>query len=275
MAAAIGLPLAVWRSYVAHKQANTAERGHNNERYQKGADMLGSSVMTTRMGGVYAHERVAQEHPHEYHVQIMKLLCAFLRHRVKDGGEEAKAESKKLWLDLDATAHGPPGDGGILARKEPRLDLDAAAQTIGECRRRLAEMGRLGDIEGGFLLNLLDANLSGANLSGTNLSHARLFRASFSHNGFSKENPSDAFLARVNHSHASLKGANLTGANLSGADLTDANFDQVKGLLQEQLDTACQRPTGPRPKRLPGDRHWNELAAQMQWNKFHGPQDHG
>ena len=40
--AAIGLPLAYWRSRVAQTQADTAEQGLLNARYQKGAEMLGS-----------------------------------------------------------------------------------------------------------------------------------------------------------------------------------------------------------------------------------------
>ena len=236
-AAAIGLPLAFWRSCVAHKQANsqskqadTAERGHNNERFQKGADMLGSSVMTTRMGGVYALERVAQEHPHEYHVQIMKLLCAFLRHQAIDGGEEGEAESKELRMDLDATAHDPPGDGGIIARKELRLDLDAAAQAIGKCRKRLAKeerlakTGRLKIIEGDFLPNLVDANLAGANLSGANLSGANLTHADLTHANLSDADLSDADLTHVNLTHASVFDANLTGAHFWGANLSDASL---------------------------------------------------
>ena len=216
-AAAIGLPLAAWRSWVAHKQADTAERGHNNERYQKCADMLGNDVMTTRMGGVYAIERLAQEHPREYHVQIMKLLCAFLRHQARDGGGEAKAE-----------------------RQESLLDLDAAAQAIGECRRRLAEKGRLEGVEGDFYPDLRDANLFGANLE----------RANFSN-------------------------ANFSNANLDNADLSGAVFRQAQGLSQEQLNTACQHPDGSPPGDFPDGLTWNEVEAKKRWHNFRVLQAHG
>ncbi len=84
LAAFIGLPLAIWRSYVAHSQAETAnrqsetankqaeianrqaetsERGLRNERYQKGAEMLGSDTLATRLGGIYALERLAGSTP--------------------------------------------------------------------------------------------------------------------------------------------------------------------------------------------------------------------
>ena len=327
-ATAIGLPLAVWRSWVAHKQLDTAERGHNNERYQKGADMLGSDEMPTRMGGVYALERVAQEHPREYHVQIMKLLCAFLEHRAKDEGEEVEAESK-----------------------EPRRDLEPAARAIVECRRRLAERGLLKEIEGDFFpklgeanlsyANLSDADLSGADLSGANLSGADLARADLSGADLSRAglsgaklpgarlpgadlsraglwdaNLSDAVLSRANLSianlsdadlslanlsdadlsdahlsganlsDADLSGANLSGANLSDADLSRAdlsgaglsgasiastNFDQVKGLSQEELDNACQDQNDRPPRNLPDGLNWDEEEAIARWHDFHGP----
>ena len=78
---AVALVFAVWRSWVAHKQADTARQGLLNERYQKGAEMLGNNVLSVRLGGIYALERLAAEHPEQYHVQIMKLLCAFVRYR--------------------------------------------------------------------------------------------------------------------------------------------------------------------------------------------------
>ena len=87
VAALIALPLATWRSFVAERQANAAQKnsqiaqiGLLNERYQKGAEMLGSDVLSVRLGGIYALRRLAEEHPEEYHVQIMRLFCAYVRH---------------------------------------------------------------------------------------------------------------------------------------------------------------------------------------------------
>ena len=88
LAAIIALPLAIWRGIVADKQASaaqrqaetgleqtdTAQRSLLNERYQRGAEMLGSDVLSVRLGGIYALERLAKESPCEYHVQIMKAF---------------------------------------------------------------------------------------------------------------------------------------------------------------------------------------------------------
>ena len=78
-AAVIALPLAIWRSVVAARQVKTAQRGLLNERYQRGAEMLGSEMFSVRVGGIYALTRLAREYPGGYHTQIMRLLCSFVR----------------------------------------------------------------------------------------------------------------------------------------------------------------------------------------------------
>ena len=68
------------RILVADRQADTAQRGLLNERYQKGAEMLGSKVLAVRLGGIYALARLARDdHSGDYHTQVMSLLCAFVR----------------------------------------------------------------------------------------------------------------------------------------------------------------------------------------------------
>ena len=47
----IALVFAVWRGIVAERQSAMALRGLLNERYQKGAEMLGNPVLAVRMGG--------------------------------------------------------------------------------------------------------------------------------------------------------------------------------------------------------------------------------
>ena len=60
LAGLVALPLALWRSFVAQNQARAAQRqaftaqeGLANDRYQKGAEMLGSDVLSVRIGGIY------------------------------------------------------------------------------------------------------------------------------------------------------------------------------------------------------------------------------
>ena len=86
----IALPLAIWRSVVAARQAETAYHGLLNERYQKGSEMLGSNVLSVRLGGIFALRRLAEEHPEEYHVQIMRLFCAFVRHPIDTNDSQSE-----------------------------------------------------------------------------------------------------------------------------------------------------------------------------------------
>ena len=81
IAGLVALPLAVWRARVADRQAEAtqrqAETAHDdlrNRRYQESAAMLGSDVLAVRMAGIYALERLAEDHPEKYHIEIMKLL---------------------------------------------------------------------------------------------------------------------------------------------------------------------------------------------------------
>ena len=46
--------------------------------------MLGNEVLSVRLGGIYALQRLAEERPEQYHVQIMRLFCAFARHPTQD-----------------------------------------------------------------------------------------------------------------------------------------------------------------------------------------------
>ena len=94
--------LAVWRSRVAERQAgaaqsqsDTAQQSLLHERYQRGAEMLGSKVLTVRLGGIYALQRLAAEHPEQYHVQITQLFCAFAQHPTKDERIKPKPDAKE------------------------------------------------------------------------------------------------------------------------------------------------------------------------------------
>ena len=66
----VAILLAIWRSRVAERQAGAAQRQANtaqqnllDERYQRGAEMLGSDILAVRLGGIYGLQRLAEEHP--------------------------------------------------------------------------------------------------------------------------------------------------------------------------------------------------------------------
>ena len=85
----VALPLALWRGVVADRQAKIAQLGLLNERYQKGAEMLGSDVLSVRLAGIYALQRLSEDYPEQYHLQVMSLLSAFVRLPTKDQSLES------------------------------------------------------------------------------------------------------------------------------------------------------------------------------------------
>ena len=160
-AAMIALPLAIWRSIVAERQAKTAQRGLLNERYQKGADMLGSEKLTVRLGGIYALAWLAREYPGDYHTPIMSLFCVFVRPEAR-GREDVRAVM---------TAVGMRSSSQIETEKKEKYWLDLFGANLEGLVLSSANLTRV---------HLVEANLSRANLLDTNLSGAVLDRANLS-----------------------------------------------------------------------------------------------
>ena len=116
MGGVIAILLAMWRSKVAERQATTSQQGLLNERYQKGAEMLGSAALSVRLGGIYALQRRAEEQPEKYHVLVMSLLYAFARVPTSDGGDKIRFQTQ---------------DGQEEETTPARPDVQEAMQTIG------------------------------------------------------------------------------------------------------------------------------------------------
>ena len=100
----IAILLALWRGRIAERQSKTAQLGLLNERYQKGAEMLGDENLSVRLGGIYALGRLAGQHPNEYHTQIMSLLCAFARNLPKMTQEEEAQRDTHINLSEEVRA---------------------------------------------------------------------------------------------------------------------------------------------------------------------------
>ena len=234
---AITLVFAVWRGLVAERQAeaarrqaDTAQQSLLNERYQRGAEMLGNEVLSVRLGGIYALQRLAEEHPEQYHIQIMDLLCAFVRHPTKSEEDEAN--------QVDSAIQPDRGDiqtalEAISARHEAQLDLENNMKF--RLHLQNADLSRL-DLR---YLNLSHAVLIGANLSDSYLNNANLSDTSLDQAKLCRTKLWDAILTEVGMDDTILTKANLAGANVSGARL------YAKGLTQTQLDSAWADTKNP------------------------------
>lgn len=268
IAAAIGLPLAIWRSMVAqrqastsHRQSETAQHSLLNERYQKGAEMLGSDVLTDRLGGIYALQRLANEHADQYHVQIMRLFSAFLRSKQYSNDDESivhETDSLEPSIAVQAVMD------AIAAREESSVSLEKQAGYKIDLRRvKLCSVSleqanlsnarlswanleqaalRCADLSGSILNQ---AVLTDATLGGTNLHDARLNRASLVNAVFWTSWPPgpprftsyckallegkviSADLSSSEFNHSNLSGASLQGVNLSNSKLSECNLSRA------------------------------------------------
>ena len=204
----VAIILAVWRSTVAERQADTAQQSLLNERYQRAAEMLGNDVLSVRLAGIYALEHLAVEHPEQYHVEAMKLLCAFARNPTKEDVEGEEVESTRT--------------------DRPRDDVQDAMTAIGRRNEARIRLER----DSGFKLDLRSADLRRVRLKGANLSGAVLDEA----------NLTEAILIGANLSCASLWSTNLSStlfAQPPNGEDDESDRNPAKGLTQNNLNKAC------------------------------------
>lgn len=229
----IAMELALWRSFVSVRQVNTAQRSLLDERFQKGAEMLGSEDLSVRLGGIYALQRLAEEQPEIYHVQVMELLCAFVRHPTKDQGLT---------------------DGVYIDEEVPRADVTAVVEIV--CKRNRAQIQAERNAE--FSLDLSKADLSYFDFGNTDLSGAKFYGARLYKTSFAKANMSNAHFAdamfsdvwprTIRDSTMDREYKPISHANLREADLSGTSFSlqkgsrPAKGLMQRKLNEACADP---------------------------------
>ena len=240
----IGGFIAIWltlrRIRAADRQAQTAQRGLMNERYQKATEMLGSDVLSVRLGGIYALQRLAEEDPEQYHVQIMRLLCAFVRNPVKDEEVDKENQAKPLLredvqtiMDVIATRSGADIELEKKANFKPQLTG--------------------ADLRGGVFAggNLSSVDLSGAILSGKILdfvNYGTHLSSVFLPPGmttFDDVNLSDALFINANLSGLFFMRVNLSDAVFIDANLSGTRLSSAIGLTQVQLHPARADPENP------------------------------
>ena len=176
--------------------------------------MLGSDVLSVRIGGIHALRDLAAERPNQYHVRVMRLLCAFARNPDKGGTDWGELATRKKYSDVT-----------FLMLRE---DLQAVMDVI---RGRSKADVHLEEWEG-FRLQLQYADLRGATLHGADLRRSILWGADLS----------GSFLASTR-----LDCARLNDARLSDAQFSNEGDEPAMGLTQQQLDEAS-RDTGAGPK---------------------------
>ena len=227
--------------FFTYRNLKVAEDKLVTDRFSKAVEMFSNKDLHTRLGGLYALERIANDSDRDY-PQVMEVLCAFVRAEspyppkpqdaTAEGTAAERAPATAVAPDLveapepagesEASQSTKPSPGSpewweqrrqeqkaLFAALAPlRTDIQAVMTVIGRRKHRYGEgeweTQRLDLRQTDLrLLQAAKANLTGVNLSGAHLEHANL-------------------------SEAQLEGADLFAACLEGADLSEA---QLEGAL--------------------------------------------
>ncbi|RVT84597.1 pentapeptide repeat-containing protein [Rhodobacteraceae bacterium CCMM004] len=218
--------------------------------------------LEVRVGAIYALERIARENL-DYHIQVMEILCAYIRQNAPAPTEEDNPHhvfwglvnpdddsppmtETEAWEDKRfqkvRTYGSDPSDmmvenmRDLWARKlpPPRLDIQTALTVLG--RRSPAQVAyeRAAEVPGseiGFTLDLRGTDLRRADLRAASLGAARLERTHLE----------GAILGGAHLEGADLRGARLEGADLGGAHLEGAD---LRGARLEGADLGWARLEG-------------------------------
>lgn len=220
LAAIIGLPLVIWRTFAlaesskaAGQQAAIARDANITDRFTRAIEQLGSERLDIRLGGIYALEKIAHQEK-EYHPQIIEVLTATVRVNARWGNKSDDVNPK------------------------PSVDIQAILTVIGR-RESSFDKGVLDlshtDLRGA---TLSFANLARAHLYGTHLEGARMLNADLSRAAMSAAHLEGAWLFHVNLERAMLIGAYFEGADVGDANLRETDVRRCEGLTCEQLGKA-------------------------------------
>ena len=237
IAAAVALIVAIWRGQVAEVQNEVSRQDLMNERYQKGAEMLGHEVLAVRLAGISALQRLAEQDRQQYHVQVARSLCAFVRYPTSDDDIRTG-----VYYDDEGGRHYHPA----------RDDVQTILYFLGDRDRQLVEFE--GDND--FSIDLRRADLIGADMLELNLSGVDLASAELHGSDLRGANLSGAHLGSAVLCDAKIQGARLYRTDFFNANLTSTIFVgrshgrrrariEARGLTQDDLLLAFHEPGEP------------------------------
>lgn len=93
---------------VALRQLSLAQRGHVTDRLTRAIDQLGSKATVTRLGAIYALDRISGESASE-RVEISEILSAFVRERASWVSRSAGGVPVDIQAALSVVANVPDG----------------------------------------------------------------------------------------------------------------------------------------------------------------------
>ena len=219
------------QSEIANRQADTAEQGLITDRLNKAVEGLGKTnqkdepVIAVRLGALYALERIAQDSLRD-HVQIMKILCAYIR------------TNSKLDNSIDLT-------------KPLRADIGAAINIIAGRDKLYNGKKRIQmEKKQEYHIDLRDCDLRGADLFRANLTDAWIGGTNLNKAGIIGANLSGALLININLSGALLANTDLKGTTTKISFAYTGDFSECKNLTQKQVNQMFLGQAVKLPKNL-------------------------
>ena len=177
-----------WRRVnAAEKTIDVAREGQVTERFTRAVDQLGSDIVSVRLGGIYALERIARDSA-EDHWPVMQVLVGCVPRRPS--------------LDKQPLEEPP-------SRSTP-ADIQAILGVLGRLNTKYADPARM--------LDLREADLRGADLTHVNFRAAILIEADFRNVRLNHAKFQGANLTLADFRCANLQNADLQGTSLGLAD---------------------------------------------------------
>ncbi|MGJ3248663.1 MAG: pentapeptide repeat-containing protein [Elainellaceae cyanobacterium] len=228
-----------------------------SERFSKAVELLGNKELDARVGGVYSLEKLVEDFP-DLHWTIMEVLVALVQERTI-----LKLESLpnlEIWLNES------PYDLRRLQQLSLKINTDtqAALTVIGRQNHHTPDNKAINlsrtylvgadlsqgnfqyvNFEGAILIgaNLNEVNLREANINDADLRYASVTWADLSGAKISKTNCEGANFLCSKLENSDLEDSNFSKANLADTNLKEAIisgtiFNEVHGLMPEQIQEA-------------------------------------
>lgn len=216
------------------------ENTHVRELYGTAIGLLSADTVDSRLGGIYALERIAFDSPADRRT-VVEVLSAFVREHANPPVPVPPPRRPPAGQRWDRVRYRTRAHGNETL---PKLttDVRAALTVLGRNTFSVEQMLSDGrqtppispDLTGVDLsgMNLIGLSLMGANLTGANLSQADLTGAYLGNTDFTNANLegvkfTGAHLDYATFHAARLNGANFKGCSLDGTVFTDADLSEA------------------------------------------------
>ncbi|MBD2086566.1 MULTISPECIES: pentapeptide repeat-containing protein [unclassified Coleofasciculus] len=203
---------ALYNAKAALKNAKAAQDKQITERFTKAIELLDSEKISSRLGGIYALKRIAEDSKKD-HWTIMEVLTAFVREKAPLKKEEIQQEqSPKIPTDIQAALT-------VIGRRNVKRDPNNQR------------------------LNLQNTNLGGADLREADLQRAKLSGTKLQSVDLGEANLQGASLYKANLLGAILDDAKLHGATFRQVqNLEQAQIETALGDSATVLPNNLEKP---------------------------------